>query len=82
MGAMAETFAFKNNPFLMRDRVSMRPEGSVPVTLFTSTTTHSRLAESAARRLKNLLDAKHVMYEEVFLDLHPEVTPRHSATCT
>ena len=49
---MAETFAFKNNPFLMRDRVSMRPEGSVPVTLFTSTTTHSRLAESAARRLK------------------------------
>ena len=56
----------------MRDRVSTRPQGSVTVTLFSSTTTHCRLTESASRRVRHLLDAKRVIYEEVFLDLQPE----------
>ena len=75
------TVAFGHNPFLLRDQ--RRGSGvvdaggqmqlaTVALTLYGSTTNHTHGAESEVRKIKHLLDAKRIEYEEVFLDLEPE----------
>ena len=73
------TIAFEHNPFLLRDKrrgsdaageVVAVP--TVALTLYSSTTNHTHSAEGEVRKIKHLLDAKRIEYEEVFLDLEPE----------